>query len=227
MNFNKLIFTDLTHTLSPEIAQWDMGCGFQHKNHIDYSDSKTEIKFRAQQITMSAGIGTHMDAPAHCFPDSLCIADIPLSHLISPCVVINVSNKSHEKYQVSIDDIKEFENQYGVIQQNTFVIIYTGWERFWLQPDKYRNNLIFPCVSKSAAELLMGRNINGIGIDTLSPDCITSGFPVHQLFLGAGKYIVENIAHANQLPAIGAYSFVLPIKIKEGTEAPIRLIAMS
>jgi kynurenine formamidase len=226
MNFNDLNFIDLTHPLSPDIAQWDIGCGFQHNNHIDYSDSKTEIKFRAQQLTMSAGIGTHMDAPAHCFPKGACIADIPLSQLIAPCVVINVAAQAHEKYQVTTDDINQFETEFGKITQNTFVIICTGWEQLWSQPEKYRNNLIFPCISKQAAEILMDRNVCGIGIDTLSPDCAGSGFPVHQLFLGAGKYIVENIAHAHQLPAKGAYSFVLPIKIKEGTEAPVRLIAM-
>ena len=51
-------------------------------------------------------------------------------------------------------------------------------------------------------------------------------FPVHRIVLGAGKYIVENIANAKDVPPIGAKIMVMPMKINNGTEAPIRLIAI-
>lgn len=137
--------------------------------------------------------------------------------------MINLSTKVHEEYVVSDDDIKEYENNYGSVPENSFVIIYTGLEKYWPTPEKYRNNLIFPSISSEAAELLLRRNIVGLGIDTLSPDREGSHFPVHQIILGAGKYIVENIANANQLPAIGSIIIGLPLKIKDGTEAPMRL----
>ena len=49
---------------------------------------------------------------------------------------------------------------------------------------------------------------------------------VHRLILGAGKYIVENIANANCLPATGCYTLALPIKSVAASESPIRLIAL-
>ena len=55
---------------------------------------------------------------------------------------------------------------------------------------------------------------------------VDSNFPVHQIMLSAGKYIIENIAHANQLNATGDFIIALPIKIQNGTEAPIRLVGM-
>src|SRR5439155_8619307 len=123
------------------------------------------------------GIGTHMEAPAHCIPGGLTIEDITLKQLITPCIVIDVSEKSNEKYSVTCDDIYNFENKYGTIFKDTFVIIHTGWERFWTHPERYRNNLLFPSLSKEAAKLLLERDIAGLGIDTLSPDREEDGFP--------------------------------------------------
>lgn len=51
-------------------------------------------------------------------------------------------------------------------------------------------------------------------------------FPVHKLILGAGGYIIENLTHCHLLPAMGAFVIALPMKIQNGTEAPIRAIAM-
>lgn len=60
----------------------------------------------------------------------------------------------------------------------------------------------------------------------MSPDISVDGyFSVHELFLGAGKYLIENVANAHLLPLIGAYGIVLPLKLSEGAEAPVRFIA--
>lgn len=50
---------------------------------------------------------------------------------------------------------------------------------------------------------------------------------MHRAILGADKYLVENVANAKLLPPTGAKVLVLPIKIKDATEAPIRLIALT
>lgn len=226
ISLDDFTFVDLTHTLSPDIPGWDSGCGFQHKIELDYSDCTTDVKFRVQSLQMLAGMGTHMDAPVHCIPDAASIADIRLESLITPCRVIDVSARADAQYSMSVDDIKQFENEYGIIPKGSFVIVYTGWDQWWHEPEKYRNNLIFPCISRQAAEELLSRNIAGIGIDTLSPDCGNSNFPVHQAILSAGKYIVENIANARQMNSTGDYSLALPIKIQGGTEAPVRLIGL-
>lgn len=216
---------DLTHTLTPAIPTWDGGCGFEHMIDHDY-DSKAPYKFRTHKIHMNEGIGTHMDAPAHSIPGGKSIADLDLETLVAPCVKIDVSHKADERYSLTPQDIEEFEHQYGTIQKGSFVIVYTGWERFWNEPEKYRNSLIFPSISKVGAELLLKKDIVGLGIDTLSPDRPDEGFPVHQLVLGTGKYIVENVANSHKLPPLGSYSLTLPLKIQGGTEAPLRLVGL-
>ena len=47
---------------------------------------------------------------------------------------------------------------------------------------------------------------------------------MHQAILGAGKYIVENVANSSELPLKGSFSLALPIRTEGGTEAPMRLI---
>jgi len=225
--FKNASFIDLTQTVSSLSPNWGGQCGFQHKVVTDYKDCSGETKFHTQSIEMFAGIGTHMDAPLHCFPGANDIASIPLQQLIVPCVVIDVSSKADADYIVTSDDIQHFEKHYGKINQNSFIIIRTGWDKFWNNPEQYRNNLIFPTISAQAVELLLERDLVGLGIDTLSPDNEANGFPVHRLVLGAGKYIIENIAHSHQVPPIGAYTLALPMKIQDGTESPTRLIAMT
>lgn len=221
-----LKFIDLTHSLTESSPTWNGSCGFCAEVKKDYDQM-----FKVQQIKMHAGVGTHMDAPSHRFEGGSSIEDIPLENLIVPLCVIDVSKKAHADYEISLHDIEEYENSYGTIPKNSLVIGYTGWSRFWSESDKYRNidsanQMHFPAFSKEAALALLHRDVAGIGIDVLSPDCLDQEYPVHKILLGAGKYIIENVADCSLVPRSGAYAIALPIKAKGCTEAPIRLVAV-
>lgn len=217
---------DLTHTLHPDIPTWDGRCGFDSPMILDYHQCDSEYKFRVQILELKTSAGTHMDAPAHCIPGGLDISRLPLENLALPCVVIDISQKAHERYSLSVQDIEDFESRYGKIPKGSCVIVYTGWSRFWDDKDRYRNNLLFPSISIDAAKVLAARSIIGFGIDTLSPDREEDGFPVHTILLSRGIYIIENIAHADQLSPVGDYIVALPLKGEGLTEAPVRLIGL-
>ncbi len=217
---------DLTHSLSSEIPTWDGSCGFELSIDTDYGDCTPPDTFRTQKIKCGAGIGTHMDAPAHVIPNGRTIDQLSLEELITECIVIDVSSAADENFLIMPDVIEKFEKEHGEIQSNSFVIFYTGWDKNWDNREKYINSNKFPSVDISTAGLLLKRNIAGLGIDTLSADTGANGFPVHRAILGADKYLVENIANAKELHPVGSKIFVLPIKIKDGTEAPIRLVAL-
>ena len=216
---------DLTHPLNDQIPSWEESCGFKQEIVCDYSAS-SETSFRVHHLSMNAGIGTHMDAPAHCIKGGKSIDQLPLSDLILPCVVIAPPNAFHPGYSLSTKDIEQFEDSYGPIEKGSFIALSTGWESLWYTPEKYRNNYLFPSVSSEAAELLLQRGISGLGIDTLSPDRPESGFKVHQLLLGSGLFILENIANLAKLPRKGSFILALPLNIQGGTESPIRLVAL-
>lgn len=217
---------DLTHTLSSDIPTWDGNCGFELSISTDYKDCIPPDIFCTQKINCNTGISTHMDAPAHVTPGGRTIDKLTLEELVTDCVVIDVSSDADENYVIMPEVIEKFEKEYGKIKENSFVIFYTGWDAHWDAKEKYINNHKFPSVHESTAIILLERNIAGIGTDTLSTDTGKEGFPVHRAILGANKYLVENIANAKNLPPVGAKILVLPIKIKDATEAPVRLIAI-
>ncbi|MBM3207932.1 MAG: cyclase family protein [Chlamydiae bacterium] len=221
---NSLTFVDLSHTLSSQSPSWNGSCGFFSEIKKDYDDM-----FRVQQFKMHAGIGTHMDAPSHKFQGSISIDEVAIENLFVPLHIIDVSHKSSSTYEISVKDILDYESRYGRIKGNSLVIGFTGWCHRFRDSNSYRNpdengHMHFPSFSKDAALLLLDRDVAGLGIDTLSPDCHDKEYPVHHLFLGKGKYIIENVADCSLMMKSGGFAVALPLKIEGATESPIRLI---
>lgn len=218
---------DLTHTLHPGVPTWDDGCGFgQECLHDEDAAPGNDETFRIMGLHMEAGIGTHMDAPAHLYKDGTPIHALPLQDLCMPCVVIDVTHKAHANYTITDDDILTFEDTYQKIDKDMCVVFHTGWARHWEDRKAYHNNHVFPCVGEDAARLLLARGVRALGIDTLSPDRPENDFIVHKLFLGQGKVLLENVANLSSMPAKGAFVLALPLKIQDGTEAPLRLVGL-
>jgi kynurenine formamidase len=224
--FDAFDIIDLTQPLSESSPSWNGSCGFRAEIKKDYNQM-----FRVQQIKMHAGIGTHMDAPSHRFEGAASIGDLPISSFFSPLCLIDVSTKAHADYEIPAEEITLYEKTYGFIPQGALVIGYTGWSRFWADGFLYRGidskgQMHFPAFSAKAASLLLQRQVVGLGIDSLSPDCQDLSYPVHELFLGANKYIIENIADCSKVPSKGAYAICLPLHAKHCTESPIRIAAL-
>ncbi|NGX37173.1 MAG: Kynurenine formamidase [Chlamydiae bacterium] len=216
---------DLTHTLNDKIPTWTGRCSFYTKVLADYNPAKV------MRYQMNSASGTHMDAPAHFMPDGLTIEAIPIENLIVPLYVIDVTQEAHPDFFLTPNHIAQFEKAHGKIAPNSFVVAYTGWQERWSTPHLYRNvdsegNGHYPGFSAESAQLLLEREIAGIGIDTLNPDGNNQEYPVHYAILGAGKYIVENLTNLDKVPASGAQVALLPLKIEGAPEAPIRAVAL-
>lgn len=219
---------DLTHVIHPDIPTWDQICGFSITRDQDYDKGSL-----VHAVSCQAGIGTHIDAPMHFVPGAKSVADIPIEDLVLPLVIIDVSSKvaADASYQITETDIHAFEQDHGEIDDGTFVIGLTGWSQYWKTPSQYRNlseqgHLDIPGFSIKAADYLLSKNVAGVGIDTLSPDGGNLDFPVHHLFLGANKFIVENLANVEQVPVKGAHIMILPMKMQDVSEAPVRVVAL-
>ena len=189
---------------------------------------------RISNYHLAAGTGTHLDAPSHCAQQGKSVADFRLEELIGVGCVINVSVAVHQNpdYQITMNDIMQWEKDHGQIPRKAIILAYTGWSQYWKEPHRYCNAdengiLHFPGFGKEAAELLVKRGIIGVGIDTLSLDPGTSQtYPAHHIFLNHGLFQLENVANIQALPAVGSTIFVLPLKIEQGPEAPARVFAI-
>jgi len=216
---------DLTHPLHEGAPTWTGRCGFRMEIRIDYDQG-----LRVQSYKSHAGIGTHIDAPSHFIPGGANVDQLHLEECFVPACVFDLRSRMDPRLSVSPSDVEAYEKTYGPIPQGALVIARTGWEQFWSDPEAYRNPdasgvIRFPTFSQQAAEMLLEKKIAGIGIDTLSPDG-PEAFPVHLAVLGAGKYILENLAYLDRLPPKGAFAICLPLKIKGATEAGVRAAAL-
>lgn len=224
-------FVDLSHLLTPEIPTWEGKCGFQTQTIQDYQDAKSQTKFRVQTLNMQAGIGTHIDAPLHCIPKGQSTAEIPLTKLIVPCFILPVHKLAKEDYMISTGEIEAMEKKLGRIPKHSFVIGFTGWFKYWQDSKAYRavdkkGAVHCPGFSTQAIDMLLEREVVGVGIDTMTIDGSNKDFPGHQKLLENGKYIIENMTNLHMLPVKGAYVMALPLKMKEATQAPVRAVGM-
>ncbi len=182
--------------------------------------------------------GTHLDAPVHFAAHGLSADKIPLEKLMGDAVLIDVSAKTlgNRDYLISVNDITGWEAKNGKIKENTIVLFKTGYGQFYPDAEKYFGTaekgaqaipkLHFPGIDSTAAEWLVQHKIKAVGIDTPSIDYGQSkNFKTHQILLGASIPAFENIANLNLLPVKGAYIVALPMKIKNGSGGPLRIIA--
>lgn len=218
-------FIDLTHALTESAPTWDLGCGYHLKTDHQYLKDSSLVSFKIQSMSLPCGIGTHMDAPAHCYKDLCTIDQILLEHLINPGCVIDISNRLHPDNYLTAQDVFAFEEKNGRIQENSCVLINTGWHQYWNDAHQYHNEFHFPYINRDAAELLSQRRIRALGLDTLSPDRPDSGYPVHGLLLSQNILIIENVNNLSQLPPKNFTVTIAPLKLHGATESPVRMWA--
>lgn len=102
-------------------------------------------------------------------------------------------------------------------------MISTYWEDKKDNDEYLRSN---PGLSIDAAEYLVEKRINLVGIDTPSIDAaIDEGFNAHHILLKNGVLIVENLCNLKDLPDRFKL-IVLPLKLRGATGSPVRAIAI-
>lgn len=230
---------DLTHDFSSETIYWPSAEGFKLATVFKGPTEKGYFYFSNNYMASEHG-GTHIDAPNHFAYERKTVDEIPLGQLTGEAVVIDVSEKAlkDRDYEVSVDDFKSWETKHGRIKDGSIVLLNTGSAQFWPDRKKYMGTaergadavakLHFPGLGPDAAKWLVeNRNINAIGLDTPSIDYGQSQyFKSHQILFEQNIPAFENVANLDKLPPKGAYVIALPMKIKDGSGAPLRIVAI-
>lgn len=222
---------DLTHPLSDAFPRWPGDSrGFEAETYATVE----EQGYFTRSVWMLEHFATHLDAPAH-FPGGREHTDeISPERLIAPAVVIDISKQAAQDadYRLSLDDIARWEETNGAIPPGAIVLARTGWALKAGDGDVYRNQdaegrMHFPGFSVEALEVLLAREVAGLGIDTMSVDWGASeDFAVHQRSHAAGLFHLENLADLSDLPDSGAMLVVAPVKLKGGSGGPVRVFAL-
>ncbi len=225
---------DLTHAFGDETVYWPTETfGF---TKTTLSEGMREDGFYAAfAISTAEHGGTHMDAPYHFHEQGDKADAVPLSRLMAPAVVIDVSKKAAADplYRLAPEDIETFEAAHGAIPPGTIVLMRTGWDARWPDAAAYLGGtdasaLSFPSFGAEAVRFLVDeRSVAALGIDTASTDYGPSAdFPVHRIMGAANVPGFENLANLSALPPTGAILIALPMKIEGGSGGPLRAVAL-
>lgn len=228
-------WVDLTHAFDEKTIYWPTAKPFELEV-VHKGKTSSGFWYESNNYSASEHGGTHLDSPVHFARGKWTVDEIPLSRLVGPAVVIDVSTKAHKNpdYLIAPDDITTWEMKHGTIPAGTKVFVFTGWSKKWPNKKKYLGtdkkgdvaHLHFPGFSPEAAKLLVSRKVSAVGLDTPSIDYGQSkDFQSHIIFGTANVLGLENLANLDRLPPTGARVFALPMKIGGGSGAPLRIIA--
>lgn len=205
---------DLSHVINSNISTYTR----DEKVEIYDIASIEKDGYNEKLLRLCTHAGTHIDAPSHMINKGKTIDEFNISDFIGIATIIDVSNIS----KVDIDDLIFYRER---INNCDFVILRTGWDRYW-GSNEYLHG--FPSLTEEAAKWLCSFNIRGVGIDTISIDKFDSiDFEVHNIILSRGKIIIENLTNLDE---VGEEEFTLvatPLKIENGDASPVRAIAIT
>lgn len=79
--------------------------------------------------------------------------------------------------------------------------------------------------------LVEDRGIRGFGTETVGTDAgqgmhYTPPYPAHYILHGAGRYGLQCLSGLDRLPPTGAILLCAPLKIRNGTGSPLRVLAL-
>lgn len=238
VDFSKGKWIDLTYDFSEETIYWPTAKSFR-MNTVFEGITEGGYFYSAYSYMADEHGGTHIDAPIHFYEGKHTVEQIPVERLVGNAIVINVAAKTmkNRDYQISVDDILLWEKNHGQIPVGSIVLINTGSGKLWPDKAKYMGTskrgtegvkeLKFPGIHpKAAVFLATQRDIKAVGLDTPSIDFGKStDYKSHQILFEKNIPGFENVANLDKLPPKGAIVFALPMKIKSGSGAPLRIVA--
>ena len=209
---------DLSHPLNENISIYPNDPTFK----ATAAASFREHGYSVTALSMGSHAGTHIDAPYHFFENGKKVDEIDLSTLVDFASIIDVTGKS-DREAITWNDLLPFESR---IKECRILIIQTGWSQYW-GTSKYYDH---PYLTREAAHNIISSGVRVLGIDTLNPDqTILDGsdgdFAVHEVILGAGGLIVENLTNLHSLPAEQMTVSFLPLNLSACDASPIRAVA--
>lgn len=206
---------DLTHLLHSNIPVYPN----TEKPIINQIYNISEHGFSETKLNLLSHHGTHMDAPAHMILNGKTLDQFGPEKFFGKAICIDCSDLKDDTIDLSA--IQSYESKIKLVD---FVLLKTGWSDKWGTEHYFAK---FPVLTNEACTWLSKFNIKGIGLDNISLDSIdTSNYANHQIILGKGMVIIENLTN---LKFVGNDFFTFscfPLKYENADGAPVRAIAI-
>lgn len=207
---------DLTYTIKEEMTVFP---GTEMPKLITTSNYEKD-GFRETSISIYSHVGTHMDPPAHIYPDRTTLDEFPASQFVGKGLVIDCRDLN-EGEDITIDCILKYGKK---AEKVDFLLFNTGWDKYW-GTDKYFGD--YPCVNDDVLDYVLNGNYKGIGFDTIGIDPVSDENLSRHKKLFKDKDIV-NIENLKNLELCGDEIFnfsCCPLKVENSDGAPVRAVA--
>jgi len=234
---------DLTQTLSPDtptlVLPPEFGqCAPFSVEEISRYDERG-VAWYWNNITVGEHTGTHFDAPIHWITgrdlSENALDTINPSQFVAPAVVIDISSSAaaDPDYLLTVADIEAWESEHGRIPPRSWVLLRTDWSKRSVEDyvNRREDGAHTPGPSAEAVRFLVEeRDAHGFGVETIGTDAgqahlLDPPYPAHALFHGAGRYGLQCLTNLDQLPPTGSVVVASPLKIKDGSGSPLRVLA--
>lgn len=234
---------DLTQPLSPDTPtialppEFGQCAGFSMQEISRY-DSRG-VAWYWNNFTVGEHTGTHFDAPVHWVTgrdlSDNSVDSIPPRDFVAPAVVIDCSAQAaaDPDFLLTPADLDAWEAAHGRIPAGAWVLLRTDWSK--REGDAYTNRredgAHTPGPSAEAVRCLLDRQVIGFGVETIGTDAgqahlLDPAYPAHTLLHGAGRYGLQCLTNLDRLPPTGAMILAAPLKIRNGSGSPLRVLAL-
>jgi arylformamidase len=165
-------------------------------------------KYLISDIQMSTHTGTHIDAPVHYLKSGDTIDNIPLTHLIGNCRVLDL----HAAGRMITPD--HLNGRIGGVKRLLLKTSFSDIDRFVED---------YPSLNLDSAMCITRNGIHCVGIDSPSIESFHSDGSVHRELLGHGCAIIE-LLDLSQVKG-GDYKMIaLPLRLRGLDGSPARVI---
>lgn len=221
LNFCTIV--ELSHVLPTELSQPD---ATPLTRLVLPPDDRRELLIDLRRAT-------HLDLP-HAGQPLVSVEHMSPRDLVQAAVVLDVREQVQDdpRYVLRVADIRAWEWRHGRIPAGALVLLATGWDRHWDEPERYFNldERQVPLVPGFSAEavtwLVEQRQVQGLGSDTPAPLIglaygTNDGHQTEQPAL-----LLSNLTRLDQLPATGTTVVIGALKVQAGTGSPAHVMAL-
>ncbi|MBQ9985183.1 MAG: cyclase family protein [Oscillospiraceae bacterium] len=177
--------------------------------------------FRETLLSMTTHTGTHMDPPAHLFPELKTLDSFDAEHFVGRGAVIDC----RELGRGGIITMEHINRERAACDEADFILFCTGWSRYWCSPEYFGE---YPVIDAEVADYIIKTGKKGIGFDTIGLDPISdANLTLHKRILGENRtVIIENLTNLEKLIGKSFTLCAFPLNIENADGSPIRAMAM-
>lgn len=206
---------DLTHLINENMPVYPG----TEKPVLNIANTIENDGFVETKMEMYSHTGTHMDAPYHLFKEGKTLDSFNIKQFAGKGILINAEKMDNQC--IELIHIRPYKD---IIEKADFVIIKTGWSKYWGSDDYFKN---FPYLTEESAIWLSNFKLKGIGLDTISIDPVNSNeLSNHKIFMKKDMVIIENLCNLDNISKETFFLTVFPLKINCSDGSPLRAVAI-